>query len=74
MREYCCERFELDQTTVCDKHANRKACPDAMIIEARGGYGLPVRDGRAAYASSVIEIGFCPFCGAKLPPIGELED
>ena len=55
-------------------HPDRKACPDAMILEARGGYGLPVRDGRAGYASSVIEIGFCPFCGAALPPIGDLED
>jgi hypothetical protein len=74
MSDYCCERFERDQTTVCDKHTSRKACPDAMILEVRGGYGLPVRDGRAAFASSVIAISFCPFCGAKLPPIGELED
>jgi hypothetical protein len=74
MSEYCCERFGSDQTTVCDKHTDRWACPDAMILEVRGGYGLPVRDGRAGYASSVIAIGFCPFCGASLPTVGDLED
>ncbi|WP_425429495.1 DUF6980 family protein [Erythrobacter sanguineus] len=72
--DFCCERFRLNQTIICDKHANRKACPDAMILEVRGRYGLPVRDGRAAFASSDIEISFCPFCGTQLPPIGDLED
>ena len=74
MGEHCCERFELDQTTVCDLHGDRAACADAMILEVRGGYGLPVRDGKDGYASSVISIEFCPFCGAKLPPIGQLDE
>lgn len=73
MCDYCCERFELDQTTVCDMHPDRKACIDAMIIPVRSGYGLPVRNGEAGYAQSVHEIRFCPFCGAGLPPIGDLE-
>jgi hypothetical protein len=74
MLDYCCERFGLDQTTVCDMHPDRKGCPDAMILPLRGGYGLPVRNGRAGYAQSVTEIRFCSFCGAGLPPIGDLED
>jgi hypothetical protein len=61
----------LDLNQVCDQHADRAACPDAMIAELRGGYGLYVRDGENGYGSSVIEIGYCPWCGANLPPIGD---
>jgi hypothetical protein len=39
--------------------------PDALIDQVRGGYG----DGSV----SVIEIAFCPWCGAKLPPIADLD-
>ena len=44
-----------------------------MIAQVRGGYGLYVRSGESGYGSSVIEIGFCPWCGAALPPIGEID-
>jgi hypothetical protein len=57
----------------CEMHADRAACPDAMIAEVRGGYGLYVRDGEDGYGSSVIEIAFCPWCGAGLPPIADLD-
>jgi hypothetical protein len=62
--------YDLNQ--VCDLHPDRAACPDAMIGEVRGGYGLYVRTGERGYGSSVIEIRFCPWCGANLPPIGDL--
>ena len=63
--------FDLDQ--VCDLHPDRAACPDAMIARARGGYGLYVRDGEDGYGASVIEIAFCPWCGTKLPSMGEID-
>ena len=57
----------------CQHHPDRDACPDAMIASVRGGYGLYVRDGKDGHAGSVIEIAYCPWCGTKLPPIGEIE-
>jgi hypothetical protein len=43
--------------------------PDALIDQVRGGYGIIVHDGSV----SVIEIAFCPWCGAQLPPIADLD-
>ena len=63
--------FDLNQ--VCELHADRAACPDAMIAPVRGGYGLYVRNGENGYGQSVIEIGFCPWCGSKLQPIGDID-
>lgn len=62
---------DLNQT--CAIHADRAACPDAMIAPVRGGFGLYVRDGEDGYGSSVIEIGYCPWCGTKLPAIGTID-
>jgi len=58
---------DLNQS--CEQHADRATCPDALIDQVRGGYGIIVHDG----GSSVIEIAFCPWCGAKLPAINELD-
>jgi len=55
---------------MCDLHESRYDCPDALINMMRGGYGIIVHDG----GSSVVEISFCPWCGAKLPPIAAIED
>jgi hypothetical protein len=62
---------ELSQA--CDLHADRAACPEAMIAQVKGGFGLYVRDGEDGYAASTIEIAYCPWCGTKLPPIGDLD-
>jgi len=62
-----------DLTQKCALHADRWACPDAMIAEVRGGFGLYVRDGKNSRATSVIEIAHCPWCGTRLPPIGDLD-
>lgn len=62
--------FDLSQR--CELHLDRAACPDALIAPIRGGFGLYVRDGENGYGASVIEIAYCPWCGAKLPPIGEI--
>ncbi|WP_216599869.1 hypothetical protein [Sphingomonas sp. AP4-R1] len=54
-----------DLNSTCAIHADRADCPDALITELNGGYGLMIHDG----GSSVIDIAFCPWCGAGLPPI-----
>lgn len=65
----CCDRMAFDLDQKCDLHADRAACPDAMIARVSGGYGLYVRDGEDSYGSSVIEIAYCPWCGTRLPAI-----
>jgi hypothetical protein len=65
--------MSLDLNQVCELHADRDACPDAMIAHVRGGYGLYVRDREHGRSHSVIEIAFCPWCGSKLPPIGQID-
>jgi predicted RNA-binding Zn-ribbon protein involved in translation (DUF1610 family) len=52
--------YDLNQT--CRVHDSRYACPDALIGLVRGVYGLIIHDG----GSSVIEINYCPWCGASL--------
>jgi hypothetical protein len=69
----CRERMAYDLAQKCDLHPDRRACPDAMIAPVRGGFGLYVRDGEDGYGASVIEIGYCPWCGSKLPPVGDLD-
>lgn len=59
--------YDLNQT--CSQHADRSDCPDALIDQVRGGYGIIVHDG----GGSVIGIAFCPWCGARLPPIRDLD-
>jgi hypothetical protein len=61
--------MDYDLNQKCDLHQDRLECPDALIDVVRGGYGLIIHDG----TRSVIEINFCPWCGAKLPPIGDLQ-
>lgn len=69
MGKYCCERMAYDLHQVCNHHPDRNECPDALIAEVRGGFGLIIHDG----SSSTIEIAFCPWCGTNLPPIGDLD-
>ena len=69
MNTPCCERMAADLNHRCNVHLERSDCPDAFIEQVRGGYGLMVHDG----GSSVVEIAFCPWCGSKLPQIGELD-
>ena len=68
MSKHCCDRMDLDLNQTCDKHPDRYKCPDSLIETVRGGYGLIIHDG----GRSVVEMAFCPWCGAKLPPIADL--
>ncbi|WP_088367765.1 DUF6980 family protein [Sphingomonas dokdonensis] len=54
-----------DLNRSCAVHSDRLDCPDSFVTEMNGGYGLMVHDG----GCSAIEIGFCPWCGASLPPM-----
>ena len=69
MTNHCCSRMAADLNQACPQHADRSECPDALVDHVRGGYGIIVHN----VGSSVIEIAFCPWCGAKLPPIGDLD-
>lgn len=69
MTDFCCDRMAYDLNQVCEQHLDRHDCPDALIAEVRGGYGLIVHDG----GQSVITISFCPWCGTKLPPVEEID-
>lgn len=69
MSVHCCDRMDYDLSQKCDVNDTRDSCPDALISVVDGGYGLIVHDG----GSSVIEISFCPWCGAKLPRVCEIE-
>jgi hypothetical protein len=62
--------MDHDLNQKCDVHKTRSDCPHAMIEVVRGGYGLIVHDG----GSSVVEIGFCPWCGSKLPEMADLSE
>ena len=70
MSVHCCERMDYHVLHRCDLHETREDCPDAMVKNVRGGYGLMVHDG----GPSVIEIRFCPWCGATLPKIGDYSE
>lgn len=65
----CCDRMKFDLDQTCDQHTDRFDCPDNLIAQVRGGFGLIVHDG----SGSAIEISYCPWCGSALPPIGDLD-
>lgn len=70
MSDHCCSRMAEDLAQTCSLHADRSACPDALIGRIGEGYGIIVHDG----GSSVVEIAFCPWCGTRLPAIDDGED
>jgi hypothetical protein len=52
-------------TSTCPQHEDRFDCPDALLHYSApfDEYGIIVHDGGTSY----VVIGFCPWCGAKLP-------
>ena len=56
-------RRQLDFS--CELHASPFDCPDALVAysETFNEYGVIVHDGGGSY----VTIGFCPWCGTKLP-------
>ncbi|MEU8513476.1 hypothetical protein AB0C76_18065 [Kitasatospora sp. NPDC048722] len=65
MTEHCCELMTSRVDRHCDQHDDPFECPDALVHFSAGfrEYGLIVHDGGA----SIVEIGFCPWCGRRLP-------
>jgi hypothetical protein len=61
---FCCDlmSYYLDTYFNSDKEVDD---PDVIIkyIAKFDEYGIPIHDG----GSSMIEVKFCPWCGAKLP-------
>lgn len=68
MSKHCCDRMDANLARSCDIHPDPADCPDNLIAEVRGGYGLRIHDG----GTSVMGIAYCPWCGTKLPRIGDL--
>ena len=63
--QHCCERMEEALRFDCSQHADVFECPDSLVYYSGGSneYGLIVHDGGTSY----IVIGYCPWCGGKLP-------
>lgn len=62
---HCCSNMKDAVESVCDEHADRFDCPDALVSYSAkfDEYGLIVHDG----GSSIVAIEFCPWCGSRLP-------
>lgn len=64
----CCQDFENHvYREACGYHKDAWECPDAVVVRfAHGAFGLPIRDGGEAVATSAIVIAYCPWCGTHL--------
>ena len=59
---HCCQQMHDHLAATCADHPVRSDCPDALIAQSGGIFGLIVHDG----GSSTVTIRFCPWCGADL--------
>jgi hypothetical protein len=57
--------MRLEAERSCDDGTDRYTCPDALIdyVLKFDEYGIIVHDG----GGSMVQIMFCPWCGATLP-------
>jgi hypothetical protein len=62
--KHCCDEMTAQVTHACGD-CSPEVCVDQLVVfvEKFGEYGLPVRDGGSSY----VLIGYCPFCGSRLP-------
>jgi hypothetical protein len=68
MTVYCCKMMERNAEPNCSEHPNPRDRPAALVRTLGAGYGLIVH----GKGGSVIEIAFCPWCGAGLPPMQDI--
>ena len=63
-RQHCCSDMTAQIVRTCSEHLDRFACPDCLVDywPESQVFGLIVHDG----GRSVIEINYCPWCGALL--------
>ncbi len=61
----CCTEMKGRLAFTCEQHADPFECPDNLVVynEKFDEFGLIVHDGGPSY----ILIGFCPWCGTRLP-------
>jgi hypothetical protein len=64
LKKHCCESMDYWTNYECPEHKDSTDCPDQIILFSTKSddYGIIVHDG----GTSVIEINYCPWCGAKL--------
>ena len=64
--EHCCQQLRDEVEHRCEEHPDPYECPEHLIryVAEFDEYGLVVHDGGTSY----VEIGYCPWCGTKLPP------
>ena len=64
-RHWCCETMRSQLTYKCEIHSDTMDCPDIIVTywPKYDEYGIPIRNG----GSSIMTIGFCPWCGTRLP-------
>ena len=62
---YPCPHMAEQATHRCDAHPVPQDCPDVLVrhLAESNRYGIPIRDG----GSAVAVIGYCPWCGIRLP-------
>jgi hypothetical protein len=65
LAQFCCPAMEDALDFSCAQHADPFECPDSLVTynEVFDEFGLIVHDGGPSY----VLIGFCPWCGTKLP-------
>ncbi|MFJ9567809.1 DUF6980 family protein [Streptomyces fuscichromogenes] len=65
MTTHCCEAMNSRVDVPCDRHDDPFACPDTLVAfsAAFQEYALIIHDG----GTSSLTIGFCPWCGRRLP-------
>ncbi|MBR6646577.1 MAG: hypothetical protein IKM61_00165 [Eubacteriaceae bacterium] len=70
MVKMCCDEMKANAYCVDENSAaNENGAEDKPVYFSSkfNEYGLPVYDGENGEATSYILIGYCPWCGAKLP-------
>ena len=63
---HCCETMRDQVERTCPDHPDRSDCPDCLVEfrpDPAPRYGLLIHDG----GTSSLAIGWCPWCGSKLP-------
>lgn len=60
----CCDGMRAAMQMTCTEHLDPFACPEQLLAysEEHDRFGLIVHDG----GRDVIEINFCPWCGADM--------
>lgn len=69
-RIHCCKFMTAQMAKVCPNHDDPWDCPDYVIVERKGGFGIPIRDGGRSY----MRLYYCPWCATQLVSDEELAE